>query len=373
MAKQEEDYYEILGVEHTASGEELKKAFRKLAMMHHPDHNPADKQAEQRFKKVAEAYEVLSDADKRAAYDRFGKAGLQGAHVGDFAGFEDIFHTFGDVFGGDVFEDLFVGASRHRSRGANHRITMDLTLEEAAQGMERVVDITRNEPCDTCHGGGAAPGTRADTCSYCHGYGQIQHRQGFFTMRETCPNCRGSGRIIRHFCKECKGAGRMPKKVRMTIRIPAGIDDGQRLVLRGEGDPGENGSPRGDLYCDIHIKPHSIFERRGEDIVCEAPLTFAQAALGTEIDVPTLTGKSKLKVPAGTDSGKVFKLAGHGLPNVNGYGHGHEYVVVVVEVPKHLTADQEKLLREFAKTESATVSPRRQSFLDKIKKAFENE
>ena len=373
MGKREEDYYEILGVERAASEEELKSAFRKLAMKFHPDRNPTDTQAEHRFKKIAEAYQVLSDPEKRATYDRYGHAGLRGAHVGDFAGFEDIFRTFGDILGGDVFEDLFAGASRHRTRGANRRVSMELSLEEAASGVERVVDITRNEPCDKCHGTGAAPGTKPEVCSYCHGYGQVQHRQGFFTMREVCPNCRGTGRLIRHLCKDCKGTARVPKKTRMTIRIPAGIDDGQRLVLRGEGDPGDNGSPRGDLYCDIHIKSHAIFERRGEDIVCEAPLTFTQAALGTEIEVPTLAGKAKLKVPPGTESGKVFKLAGQGLPNVNGYGRGHEYVVAAVEVPKHLTPKQEELLREFAKTEEATVSPRRQGFLDKIKRAFENE
>jgi molecular chaperone DnaJ len=351
----------------------LKKAFRRLALKYHPDRNPGDKTAEEKFKKVAEAYQVLSDPEKRQRYDLYGPAGLEGVQVGGFAGSEDIFSRFADILGGGLFDDFF-GAAQSRARGgASRRIQMELSLEEVARGVERVVEISRQEYCDACRGSGAAAGTSPVTCSYCHGHGQVQHHQGFFTMRETCPNCRGRGRLIRQPCKPCKGTGRAPKKVRVSLRIPAGIEDGQSLVVRGEGDPGDDGAPRGDLYCDIRVKPHPLFERRGQDILCEVPLAFTQAALGAEIEVPTLGGRVMLKIPRGTESGKVFRLAEQGLPSLSGFGRGSQLVVVFVDVPKHLTPRQEELLRELAKMEEASVSPRRRSFFDKVKKAFEHE
>jgi len=366
-----EDYYTILGVERTASPEELKKAFRRLALKYHPDKNPNNKQAEEKFKAVAEAYEVLSDPEKRRRYDLYGHAGLEGAQVGGFGGFEDIFSAFQDILGGDPFGDLF-GRPRRRASGAHRRIQIELTLEEVASGVERQVEVTRNEPCKDCKGTGAAPGTAPTLCPYCHGQGEVQHRQGFFTMREVCPNCRGAGRVIETPCPVCRGAGRAPQKVRIALRVPPGIEDGQRLVVRGEGDPGRDGAPRGDLYCDVRIKPHPVFQRRGGDLICEVPITFSQAALGAEIDVPTLTGTHRLKIPRGTQSGRTFRLGGQGLPHVNGFGRGDQIIITHVDVPRQLTPEQEDLLRKFAATEEVQVTPRRKGFFEKVKQHFQH-
>lgn len=369
-----DDYYEILGVNRDASNEDLKKAFRRLAMKYHPDRNPENREeAERKFKELGEAYSVLSDPQKRRQYDLYGRAGLGESPGGrDFrgGGFEDIFSAFEDLLGGSFFGGGFGESSRRGRAGANRRIQLELTLEEAASGVERVVDVNRYEVCPDCKGSGAGEGSSPETCPYCHGYGQIQQRQGFFMIRETCPNCRGKGEVIKNPCHKCDGSGKIPKKVRVTVNVPAGVDHGQRLVIRDEGDPGDNGSPRGDLFCDIRLKRHSIFERRGNDVYCEVPITYTQAALGAEIEVPTLNGKTNLRIPKGTQSGRIFRMAGMGFPDVNGYGHGNQLVQVTVEVPKRLTKEQEEILRQLAETEETHVSPHRKSFFEKVKQYF---
>jgi len=293
------DYYEVLGVNRDATPEALKKAFRKAAMKYHPDRNPNDKEAEAKFKEMAEAYEVLSDPQQRARYDQFGHEGLAGMSQHEFTGFQDIFTHFADIFGGSAFESFFGGHAGRRT-GEHRRIQMALTFEEAAAGIEQTIEVTRSEYCSACNGSGAKPGAGPATCPYCRGIGEIQHRQGFFVMRQTCSNCRGAGQVIADPCARCRGTGREQRRVSVRLRVPPGVSDGQRLVLRGEGDPGDNGAPRGDLYCDIRLKPHPIFQRDGNDVLCEVPITFTQAVLGSEIEVPTLHGKATLKVPRGT-------------------------------------------------------------------------
>jgi len=364
MAKR--DYYEALGVDKDATPEQLKKAFRKAAMKYHPDRNPGNKEAETRFKEVAEAYEILSDAQKRSRYDQFGHEGLSGMGGAQFTGFDDIFSHFADIFSGGAFESFFGGRAARRT-GAHRRVQIELSFEEAAGGVEQSIEITRNDICSDCRGTGAKPGTRPSTCPYCHGHGEVQHRQGFFVMRETCANCRGAGQVVTDPCARCHGTGREQRRVRIPLRIPVGVTDGQRIVVRGEGDAGENGVPRGDLYCDVRLKSHPIFERQGDDVICEVPIGFAQAALGAEIEVPTLYGKAKLRIPRGTQSGRVFRLSGQGFPNVHGRGQWSELVQVFIETPRSLTKKQEELLREFARTEEVNVSPRRKSFFDQVK------
>ena len=363
MAKR--DYYEVLGVERSATPEQLKKAFRKSALKHHPDRNPGNREAEATFKEVAEAYEILSEPQKRARYDQFGHEGLSGMAGHEFRGFDDIFSHFADIFSGMGSDGMFGGG--RRASGADRRIQLDLSFEESAKGLEQTIEIARSEFCQACGGSGAKPGTQAATCPYCHGHGEIQHRQGFFVMRQTCSNCRGTGQVIPDPCPSCRGAGREQQRVKVQLRVPPGVGDGQRLVIRGEGDPGDNGAPRGDLFCDIRLKPHQIFERHGDDVICEVPISFTQAALGTAMDVPTLFGKADLKIPRGTQSGRVFRLSGQGFPNVHGRGRGHQLVQVHIETPRRLTKEQADLLREFAKTEDVHVTPQRKSFFDKVK------
>ena len=360
------DYYEVLGVGRNASPAELKKAFRKAALKHHPDRNPGDKEAEAKFKEAAEAYEVLSDSQKRARYDQFGHEGLAGMRAHEFTGFDDIFSHFADIFSGGIF-DQFFGGGQSRGTGAHRRVQIELTFEEAAEGVEQTIEVTRNELCGTCRGAGSKPGTRPAQCPYCNGVGEVQHRQGFFVMRQACPNCRGSGQVISDPCPTCHGAGRQQKRVKVPLHVPPGVGDSQRLVVRGEGDAGENNQPRGNLYCDIRLKPHPIFERHNDDVLCEVPISFTQAALGTEIEVPTLYGRAHLKIPRGTQSGRIFRLSGQGFPSVHGRGRGNQMVQVVIETPRSLTRDQEELLRKFAQTEDVNVMPRRQSFFKKMK------
>jgi molecular chaperone DnaJ len=346
------DYYEVLSVERSATEQEIKSAYRKLALQFHPDRNPGDKSAEDKFKEAAEAYSVLADTDKRHLYDRFGHAGLGGAATGGFdpnvfTGFEDILGGLGDVFGlGDIF-----GGGRRRGgpqRGADLRYDLEISFEESAKGTETAIQIPRNETCETCSGNGAAPGSAPVACPQCHGRGQIRHQQGFFTVARTCGQCRGTGRIIARPCATCRGAGRIQKERKLTVRIPAGIATGQRLRLSGEGEGGAAGGPAGDLYVVIHVQEHAFFQRDGNDLHCEVPVNFPTLALGGEIRIPTLEGNEQLTMPSGTDTGHQFKLKGRGMPDVSGRGRGDLLVTVKVSTPRKLTREQKKLLEQFA-------------------------
>jgi len=350
------DFYEILGVSRTASDQDIKSAYRKLALQHHPDRNPGDKTAEEHFKEAAEAYSVLADADKRARYDRFGHAGVAGAAGGTggvdptiFADFQDIFGGLGDIFGfGDVF-----GAGRRRGgpqRGADLRYDMEIAFEQAAKGAETTIQIPRQESCETCHGSGAAPGTNATTCPQCRGTGQLRYQQGFFTVARTCGQCRGTGKVIAKPCATCRGQGTTEQQRKITVKIPAGIATGQRLRLSGEGEAGTQGGPAGDLYVVIHVAEHEFFQRDGNDLHCEVPLSFATLALGGEITVPGIDGEESIKVPEGTQPGTTFKVKGKGMPDVSGRGHGDLLVTVQGVTPKKLSKEQRKLLEQLAAT-----------------------
>ncbi len=380
MAKR--DYYEVLELQKNAGADDLKRAYRKLAFKYHPDRNQGDAAAESRFKEAAEAYEVLSDPEKRRVYDQFGHAGLDGAGGGrGFSSFEDIFSAFGEIFGGgggggrSPFDDLFGfgrGGRRARvERGASLKCDLTLELDEVARGVEKTIELKRAEICEECSGSGSKKGTSPIACPDCGGAGAIQVSQGFFAIRQTCPRCHGEGTFVQTPCEACKGAGKTPRRREITVRVPAGIADGTQLRVAGEGEPGKNGGPRGDLYCFVHQAPHPIFQRDGDDLVCEMPISYSQAALGAEVEVPTLKGKSHLKIPRGTQTHKVFRLKGLGLPNVYGHGRGELLVKVVIETPKKLSTRQEELLREFAETEELQVSPQRKSFLDKVRELFE--
>ena len=350
------DYYEVLGVARTATEVEIKSAYRKLALKYHPDRNPGNKEAEDKFKESAEAYAVLADADKRHLYDRFGHAGLGTAATGGagfdptvFTGFEDILGGLGDMFG---FGDIF-GGGRRRSgpqRGADLRYDLEISFEESARGSETTVQIPRQEACETCHGTGAAPGSRPTTCPQCHGRGQLRYQQGFFTVARTCGQCRGTGQIIGTPCTTCRGAGRVQKERKLTVKIPAGIATGQRLRLSGEGEGGAGGGPAGDLYVVIHVQEHSFFQRDGNDLFCEIALNFPTLALGGEITIPTLDGEEPFTLPEGTQSGATFRLRSRGMPDVTGRGRGDLLVTVKVKTPKKLTKDQKKLLQQLAAT-----------------------
>ncbi|HEO8418585.1 molecular chaperone DnaJ [Niallia sp. FSL W8-0635] len=371
------DYYEVLGVSKGASKDEIKKAYRKLSKKYHPDINK-DADADEKFKEVKEAYEVLSDDQKRAHYDQFGHTdpnqgfGGGAGDFGGFGGFEDIFSTF---FGG--------GGSRRRDpnaprQGADLQYTMTLSFEEAAFGKETEIEIPREENCETCNGTGAKPGTKPVTCKHCSGTGQLNVEQntpfGRIVNRRTCNYCNGTGKEIKHKCSTCGGTGKVKKRRKISVKIPAGIDDGQQLRVSGQGEPGVNGGPAGDLYVVFHIRRHEFFERDGEDVYCEMPITFVQAALGDEVEVPTIHGKVKLKVPAGTQTGTKFRLKGKGIPNVRGYGQGDQHVIIRLVTPTKLSDKQKQLLQEFA--EVSGVSPQGEeedSFFSKVKKAFKGE
>jgi molecular chaperone DnaJ len=371
MAKR--DFYEVLGVSREADEEVLKKAYRKLAMKYHPDRNPDDKGAEAKFKEAKEAYEVLSDESKRAAYDRFGHAGVDasaGAGAGA-AGFGNFADTFGDIFG-----DIFGGGARSRSsvyRGADLRYNLEITLEQAAHGTETKIRIPSSEPCGTCHGSGAKPGTQPKTCGTCNGAGQVRVSQGFFSVQQTCPACHGNGKVISEPCGECHGAGRLKTHKTLSVKIPAGVDEGDRIRLSGEGEPGVNGGPPGDLYVQMSIKSHPIFQRDGADLHCEMPVSFATAALGGEIEVPTLEGTANIKVPGETQSGKTFRLRGKGIRVLRGGGQGDLYCHLVVETPINLTERQKELLREFEQLTTKggeRHNPRAKSWMDRVKAFF---
>jgi len=376
MAKR--DYYEVLGVGKTASADEIKKAFRTLAAKYHPDKNPDDKKAaEEKFKEVAEAYEALSDPDKRKRYDQFGHDGLRGTTMHSYQGqsFEDVFSTFGDLFGGEVFGDLFGRGSRRRHgprRGVSLERGLVIGFEEAAFGCKKSVEIERNETCPTCHGSGAAPGTSPATCPSCRGIGEVQQSRGFFSVRSPCPRCRGKGTIIEKACSKCSGGGgRMPWNGTIEVTVPAGVEDGQTLRLEGEGEPGDPGAPRGDLYLHLAVKQHPIFERHGPDLVMQRTLTPSQAALGAKIDIPLLKKKAAtLKIKPGTQSGQVYSLRGEGIKKLRGSGSGDLLVQIIVRTPEKLSAKQEELFRKLAELDNTNVDPHKQGFFDRLKGTF---
>ena len=344
---EEKDYYRILGVSRDAAGEEIKKNYRKIAMQYHPDRNPGNKDAEERFKVASEAYEVLRDPEKRQIYDQYGIEGLKGTGFAGFRGFEDIFSSFGDIF-----EDFFGfgRTSKHRARprsGADLRYDLKLSFHEAAFGKETEIEIPKNVVCEMCSGTGAKPGTSPAHCPNCKGTGQVIRSQGFFTISTTCAQCHGQGKYIPHPCKECRGAGRVRRHKKVHIKIPPGADTGSRLRIRGEGEEGERGGPPGDLFVFIFLEPHDFFSRDGDDITCQIFISFPQAALGSEIEVPTLNGKTILPIPKGTDSGEIFRMKGEGFPILRAHGRGDQLVQVIIRTPKDLTRRQEEILREF--------------------------
>jgi len=348
------DYYEVLGVGRDATEQQIKSAYRKLALKHHPDRNPGDHKAEEAFKEAAEAYAVISDSEKRSIYDRFGHAGVSGVGAGGFdpnafAGFEDIFGNLGDLFG---FSDMFGGRRRRGGpqRGADLRYDLEISFEESFTGTETPLQIPREETCETCSGSGAAAGTSAETCGQCRGTGQQRFQQGFLTVARPCPACRGAGKVIAKPCQACRGAGRVARERKIAAKIPAGIATGQRLRLYGEGEHGAAGGPPGDLYVVVHVQDHPFFQREGDDLYCELPVSFPTLALGGDLRVPTLAGDEELHIPAGTQPGARFKIRGKGMPNVSGRGTGDLYAITRVAVPKKLTREQKQLLEELAKT-----------------------
>lgn len=361
------DYYEVLGVTKNASDEEIKKAYRKLAMKHHPDRNPDNKGSEEKFKEAKQAYEILSDSDKRAAYDQFGHAGIdQQAGMGGGGGFSDAFS--------DIFGDIFGGGGNRRDRvyrGADLRYNLEIELEEGARGTETKIRIPTLEECDTCHGSGAKPGTTPTTCTTCGGHGQVRIQQGFFSVQQTCPRCSGTGKMVAEPCPGCHGEGRVKKHKTLSVKIPAGVDNGDRIRLAGEGEAGVNGGPSGDLYVVIHLKEHPVFKREGDNLHCEMPISFATAALGGEVEIPTLDGHAKIKIPAETQSGKVFRLRGKGIKGVRSHAPGDLMCHMLVETPVNLSERQRELLREFEElSPGRNNNPRAQSFMDKVKSFF---
>ena len=371
------DYYEVLEISQSASEKEISEAYRKLAMKYHPDRSPDDDVAVEKFKEAAEAFEVLSHADKRARYDRFGHAGLEGSggapHFHDVG---DIFEAFGDIFGDSLFGNMFGGGrgrGRRAGRGADIRCDVTLDLTEAARDTEKTVQFRRHEVCSECGGSGARPGTRPQTCHYCGGQGRVVQSTGIFSIQTACPSCKGRGSVITDPCGACRGSGQVPKTVNREVTIPGGVDSGTRLRLQGEGEPGPQGGPPGDCYCFITVKEHPLFHRDGQHLICQVPIGYAQAALGTEIEVPTLDGPEDLKIPGGTQNGDVIKLRGRGMPSPRFRGRGDLVVQVFIEVPKKLTAEHKRILRELAVVENANVSPERKSFFSKVKDYFQSE
>jgi len=371
MAKR--DYYEVLGVNRDATEDDLKKSYRRLAMKWHPDRNPDNPKAEEHFKEAKEAYEVLCDANKRAAYDQFGHAGVDPAAAAGAGGMGG----FGDIFG-DIFGEIFGGARGGRStvfRGADLRYNLELSLEQAAHGFETKIRIPAMSTCDTCKGSGAKPGTAPTTCPSCRGAGQVRISQGPFSIAQTCPRCHGSGSIIPHPCGTCSGSGRIKLQKTLSVKIPAGVDEGDRVRLSGEGEPGVNVGPPGDLYVQVHIKPHAVFQRDHDDLHCEMPISITSAALGGEIEIPTLDGSAKIRVPAETQSGKTFRIRGKGIKGVRSQSPGDLFCHVVVETPVQLTSRQRELLREFeaiSQQDSARHNPRAKGWFDKVKEFFES-
>jgi molecular chaperone DnaJ len=377
MAKR--DFYEILGVAKNASEEEIKKSYRKLAMKYHPDRNPDSKESEEKFKEVKEAYEMLTNPEKREAYDRYGHAGVDpnmgGGGGGGFGGggFADSFgDIFGDIFGGGGGRSRNAGPQVYR--GADLRYNLEITLEQAAHGFDTTIRVPSWDKCDTCHGTGAKPGTSPTTCTTCAGHGQVRMQQGFFSIQQTCPKCHGNGKVITDPCAPCGGQGRIKRNKTLEVKIPAGIDNGMRIRSSGNGEPGTNGGPAGDLYVEIHIKPHAVFQREGDDLHCEMPISFVKATLGGEIEVPTLSGKVSFTIPEGTQSGKTFRLKAKGIKGVRSGYAGDLFCHVAVETPVKLTDKQKDLLKEFERLTvegGAKHSPQSKGWMDKVKDFFE--
>jgi molecular chaperone DnaJ len=373
MAKR--DYYEILGVERSADEREIKKAYKRLAMKFHPDRNPDNPESEEKFKEAKEAYEILSDAQKRAAYDKFGHAGVDPnqAGPGGFGGGAD----FGDVFG-DIFGDIFGGGRRTQraARGADLRYNMELTLEEAVRGINKEIKVPTLVECDECHGSGARSGTSAQTCPTCHGSGQVQMRQGFFAVTQACPHCHGKGKIIPDPCRKCHGDGRVQKTKTLSVKIPAGVDTGDRIRLAGEGEAGESGAPAGDLYVQVHVKDHPIFVRDGNNLYCEIPISFTTAALGGEVAVPTLDGRLMLKIPAETQTGRMFRLRGKGVRSLRSGAEGDLLCKAVVETPVKLSDEQKELLKQLDESLNGsgvkTHKPKAEGFFEGVKRFFDD-
>jgi molecular chaperone DnaJ len=370
MATTKRDYYDVLGLKRDATADEIKKAYRQLALKNHPDKNPGDPDAERRFKEGAEAYEVLSDQSKRQRYDRYGHAGLEGAGVHDFRNAEDIMSAFGDIFGGGLFGDLFGQRRRGPRPGQDLLLKLEIELVEAARGATKPVDVTRQEHCPECHGSGAKKGTVATSCNYCGGQGQVVQSRGFFQVATTCPACGGEGVRVTDPCPPCRGSGRVNQVAHLKVDVPPGVESGMWLQYRGQGEPGDPGAPRGNLRIQVVVKKHPFFERNRNDLVCQVPISFPQAALGAEIDVPTLDGPEHLQVPRGTQSGDILRIKGRGMPDISGRGRGDELVEVVVETPRRLSERQEELLRELAEIDHEDVSPKRKSFFEKLRDYF---
>jgi len=366
------DYYEILGVPRSAGDDEIKKSYRQIALKCHPDRNPNNPEAEKKFKEASEAYQVLSDPEKRRTYDAYGHDGLRGSGFSGFSSFEDIFSSMGGIF-----EEFFGFGGRRRSgasRGHDLRYDMEIDFEEAVFGVTKNVDVERYEPCIQCKGTGLEPGHSAATCPTCGGHGQVRRSQGFFTLTTTCPHCNGAGRLITHPCKNCRGTGKSLEKAAITINIPAGVEDGNQLRIAGKGEPGERNGTAGDLYVFLHVRPHDFFERRGNDLVAELPVSFCQATLGATVSVPTLEGEAQVAIPRGTQPGAVLRVSGKGVPNVRGYGRGDILLRVQVHIPTHLTTRQAELLHEFNLCETSETHKKKrdkknkkESWLDKIK------
>jgi molecular chaperone DnaJ len=375
MAKKR-DYYEILGVNKDATEEDIKKAYRKLAMKFHPDRNPDSKDSEEKFKEAKEAYEMLTDADKRRAYDAYGHAGVNPQMGGMGPGEAGFGGGFAEAFG-DIFSDIFGGGQgRGRSsvfRGADLRYNLEISLEQAARGTETKIRIPTMETCETCKGSGAKPGTQPKTCETCHGSGNVRLSQGFFSIQQTCPTCHGTGKMVTDPCATCRGAGRLKKHKTLAVKIPAGVDEGDRIRLSGEGEAGVNGGPSGDLYVVIHLRAHGVFQRDGDDLHCEMPISFTQAALGGEIDIPTLDGSAKIKVPPETQTGQTFRLRGKGIKGVRSSYPGDLLCQVVVETPVRLTDRHKELLKELEelnRKDPNRHNPRAKTFMDKVREFF---
>lgn len=364
---QQRDYYEVLGIQRSASNGEISTAYRRLAIKYHPDKNPGDQEAIERFKEAAEAFEVLSDAEKRSRYDRFGHAGLNGQYgAHHFTDVEDIFSAFGDLFG-----DLFGGRGRNQPhKGRDVRCDVTLTLKEAANGVTKSVEFHRHGQCEPCKGTGSAAGSKREICGYCRGQGRVIQSAGIVRIQTACPQCHGQGSVIKQPCPSCRGSGQVLKKVVTEVQIPPGVDDEMRVRITGEGEPSPNGGPPGDAYCFISVLPHPLFERDGQNLICRIPITYSQAALGTTLEVPTLEGRGEVDIPSGTQSGQVFRMNGKGMPDPRRRGLGDLLVQVVIEVPKKLSKEEQVLLRQLAELEHKHVAPERKSFFTKLKEYF---